>query len=253
MLETLRTYAGRLIRDRLSIPITEKILLRILRDTANGLQILHELGYAHMDLKPDNIYLRSNKEFVIGDFGLSRSKFIHGSNDVVTDGDKVYAAPEIMDDTLHAYEGYSLEKADVFSLGALMVELMLGINLESLRNKNELMNSDYQSLLRNITRYSTEIINLISNMLSPNHIIRPTASEIAEFASKLSQSQSTPNEPVGEICGPQACQEDESGTQKHWNPRLKRCFSSQRPLTKMGQATTRLSERSTSQPQLKNS
>ena len=38
-----------------------------------ALQHLHGLGIAHMDVKPDNVYLAGEGSYKLGDFGLATS------------------------------------------------------------------------------------------------------------------------------------------------------------------------------------
>lgn len=52
--------------------LDEPTLLRIFLPTLNGLQAVHDAGLLHLDIKPDNIYIRRNGEPVLIDFGSSR-------------------------------------------------------------------------------------------------------------------------------------------------------------------------------------
>jgi serine/threonine protein kinase len=45
---------------------------QIIKGICNGLEYIHEKGYIHLDLKPDNILLDDDMVPKITDFGLSR-------------------------------------------------------------------------------------------------------------------------------------------------------------------------------------
>lgn len=84
---------------------------------AKALQFIHEKGIAHLDVKPDNIYVK-NGVYKLGDFGcatlLDRSLPIE-------EGDARYMPQEILN------EQYDhLDKVDIFSLGVTIYELARG-------------------------------------------------------------------------------------------------------------------------------
>ena len=106
-----------------------------------SIQALHKIGICHRDIKPQNILLfGDNFEIKICDFGVS--SFIYGENGKILQkgivGTKGYMAPEIIEG-----KDYDGEKADIFSLGVLLFNLLNGIqpfitakiiNLEEKRN-----------------------------------------------------------------------------------------------------------------------
>ncbi len=59
----LRTHGGFL---------AEPLLLRVFLPILNGLQAVHEAGLLHLDIKPDNIYLRRDGRPMLIDFGSAR-------------------------------------------------------------------------------------------------------------------------------------------------------------------------------------
>ncbi|MCO5580559.1 hypothetical protein L7F22_034427 [Adiantum nelumboides] len=97
--------------------------LRILMGVAAAIEYLHEgLGECviHRDVKAANVMLTENFEARLGDFGLAR---LITHNQVVTMtavGTPGYVAPEVV------YTGKATEKADVYSFGALALEVACG-------------------------------------------------------------------------------------------------------------------------------
>lgn len=89
------------------------------RQIGEGLKYMHALGFAHLDIKPDNIFVKFRDDkptYKIGDFGLSK---LDGENVFDVKGTLAYAAPEILNafENSHSYSG---KKADMWALGVLM-------------------------------------------------------------------------------------------------------------------------------------
>ncbi|XP_065186151.1 uncharacterized protein LOC135816975 [Sycon ciliatum] len=98
--------------------------LQYLVDTAEGLRFLHGKNILHRDLKPHNILITAGRA-KIADVGLARS--LHGGQgaDLTTltrcPGTPYYMPPE----SLQVGTTYD-EKLDVFSLGVVMLSLLVG-------------------------------------------------------------------------------------------------------------------------------
>jgi len=111
---------GGTLRDRhsliFSLSIEEKLLL--FRSICIPVAYVHAQGYVHRDLKPDNIFARSDNSIVIGDFGLC---YCSSDDDRNTDtweavGPRYYISPELEDGRANAV----LPASDVYSLGKLL-------------------------------------------------------------------------------------------------------------------------------------
>jgi translation initiation factor 2-alpha kinase 4 len=103
-------------------------LWRLTRMMLEGLAHIHSYGIMHRDLKPSNIFIDSNGEIKIGDFGLATfdktkeesggpaSRNIEHSTNI---GTKLYASPEQDAEIACEYD----ERTDVYSLGIILFEL----------------------------------------------------------------------------------------------------------------------------------
>lgn len=69
-------------------------------DIVSAVHYLHELDIAHRDLKCENIFLTSNENVMIGDFGFARTcRDLKTQKPIVSKtfcGSAAYAAPEIL-------------------------------------------------------------------------------------------------------------------------------------------------------------
>ena len=122
-----RTLSDYLKNDVKSASVGE--LWRLTRMMLEGLAHIHSYGILHRDLKPGNIFIDSNGDIRIGDFGLAT--FEKNSSGPATEqqaidsggggsiehsrniGTKLYAAPEQEQD----------ERSDIYSLGIILFEL----------------------------------------------------------------------------------------------------------------------------------
>jgi serine/threonine protein kinase len=57
--------------------ITEKELMRVLLPVLDGLELVHDAGFTHRDIKPDNIHIRADGSPVLLDFGSARHSLGH--------------------------------------------------------------------------------------------------------------------------------------------------------------------------------
>ncbi len=108
-------------------PLSEGQVIKLLKEILSVLQVVHRAQIVHRDLKPANIMRRRlDRKLVLIDFGgvkeLANSAQQTGgqpqrSYGVYTEG---YAAPEQM-------QGHPLLASDVYAVGAIAVEALVGI------------------------------------------------------------------------------------------------------------------------------
>ena len=156
-----------------------------MRDICIGLRDLHKKKIVHLDIKPgtkqqiksliENILISNSKKYKIADLGLSR--LVTKLDGDVPEGDSRYLAPELLNEDPNVIP--DLTKADIFSLGIMMYELM--------RNKPLLLNGEEWIDIRNgrvdlqdLTPYSNDLKEAILLMLRPNPAERPSAEAILE-------------------------------------------------------------------------
>jgi serine/threonine-protein kinase len=118
--ESLETRLKRQSR----LPIAEAV--RIARETAEGLAVVHAAGIVHRDLKPSNLWLEPSGRVKILDFGLAR---FHDDSPEASAagltaagailGTPGYLAPEQMG-------GAAEPRSDLFSLGCVLYRMTTG-------------------------------------------------------------------------------------------------------------------------------
>ena len=109
------------LREKGKLPPEEaaKIILQICR----ALEAAHAEGVIHRDLKPQNIMLDANGRAYVMDFGIARSAYLPG----MTQTGALVGTPEYM--SPEQAKGEKLdERSDLFSLGAILYELLNGVS-----------------------------------------------------------------------------------------------------------------------------
>ncbi len=110
------------LKARMQLGLTEMETLRYVAQIAAALQVVHQAGLLHRDLKPPNVMLRENGDVALIDFGLARA--LDGSTPStrvgVLRGSPYYMSPEqAMGEVLDA-------RSDFYSLGIIYYEMLTG-------------------------------------------------------------------------------------------------------------------------------
>ncbi|XP_061369393.1 wee1-like protein kinase [Gastrolobium bilobum] len=147
---------------------SEVLVLEALYQVANALRFIHEKGIAHLDVKPDNIYVK-NGVYKLGDFGCAT---LLDSSLPIEEGDARYMPQEILN------ENYDhLDKVDIFSLGASIYELIRRLPLSE--SGCQFFNLK-EGKLPLLPGHSMQLQNLLKVMIDPDPVKRPSAKELVE-------------------------------------------------------------------------
>jgi len=107
--------------------ITEKEVWKFLKDVSDGLAHLHaqKPPVIHQDIKPDNILIDNNGNYLITDFGISskaRNTLRRSLSQLKSSGGTIaYMAPEKFEK-----DNYPINAGDIWALGVTAYELMTG-------------------------------------------------------------------------------------------------------------------------------
>jgi eukaryotic-like serine/threonine-protein kinase len=122
-----------LLRRRGQLPAAEAVVLAV--QACRGLSHAHASGLVHRDVKPQNLLLRADGTLKVADFGIARAAEATALTQAGTVlGTAAYLSPE------QAAGEEVTAKADVYSLGAVLYELLTGrppYELESLADLAE--------------------------------------------------------------------------------------------------------------------
>ncbi|MEZ5966417.1 MAG: serine/threonine-protein kinase [Planctomycetota bacterium] len=98
--------------------------LRLVPQVCAGLQFAHEHGIVHRDVKPENVLVDRHGQVRLADFGLA--KLAGGSDPSLTRSSMVFGTPHYMAPEQWRGSGTVDHRADIYSLGVLLYELLTG-------------------------------------------------------------------------------------------------------------------------------
>ena len=102
-------------------PILDRKLLRAMfKQICIAVDATKQVGYAHLDIKLENILIGSDFKLRLCDFGFSRKIGIPLTG---IRGSERYMAPEIIDQNTYYYDAAN---ADIFSLGVVLFTIYFG-------------------------------------------------------------------------------------------------------------------------------
>ncbi len=172
------------LRRRHSLPPEE--VVELARQVCAGLAHAHSAGLVHRDIKPHNLLLRDDGTLKIADFGIARS----GTGGTITEagtllGTVAYMAPEVA-------EGQAATAAsDIFSLGAVLYELLTGQPPRTIRTLAD-VTSD--AVIRHPREHvpgaPEQLVATIMRCLDPDPLRRPSSAQ--EVVLELEDDGSAP-------------------------------------------------------------
>ncbi|GMY27551.1 wee1-like protein kinase, partial [Fagus crenata] len=133
---------------------------------AKALQFVHGRGIAHLDVKPDNIFIK-NGVYKLGDFGCAT---LIDKSLPIEEGDVRYMPQEFLN---KKYD--HLDKVDIFSLGAGIYELIRGSPWPE--SGSQFLK---EGKLPPLPGHSLQFQNLLKLMVDPDPVRRPSAKELVE-------------------------------------------------------------------------
>lgn len=110
------------LRQRMAAGITTSAALRVLAQIGEALATLHAGGFAHMDIKPENIFFRADGSLALIDFNISTVFGRVARNRLTGDvlGSPFYMSPE-------QGRGAPVDgRSDLYSAGIIFFEMLTG-------------------------------------------------------------------------------------------------------------------------------
>jgi len=161
--------------------MTEAELWKLIHDVAAGLAYLHEKDIVHQDIKPDNILIDTEGNYLITDFGISTrarstlQKSVVGSSISHGSGTVAYMGPERF-----SRQPAPTKASDIWSFGAMVFELLEGIAPFGMHGGGmQKSGAEIPFINANV---SDALKFTIFKMLSKETWDRPTASTLVEWA-----------------------------------------------------------------------
>jgi serine/threonine protein kinase len=147
----MRYERGQSLQEKIDLERTlgESDILKVIMPILNGLEMIHQSGFIHRDIKPDNIYLREDGSPVLIDFGSARQAL----------GEKTKTLTSLITPGYAPIEQYYSKSdeqgpwTDIYSLGATAYRAITGVGpMDALERSRTML-----ELQRDIFIYTNEI------------------------------------------------------------------------------------------------
>lgn len=173
--------------------MSEDEIWRFIKEVASGLAYLHSNDIIHRDIKPDNILIDEQGNYVITDFGLStklrsilRKASARQNKTTDQSGTIGYMAPEMFSAHPNA-----VKATDIWALGATIYEIATGeMPFCGQGGVMELHGAELPELPSN---FSKKLGDLMSQCLAKDTWDRPTAQDIISLVDESSSKTDNSN------------------------------------------------------------
>ena len=170
-----------------ALPYDQELMIGVVQQCAKSLGILHQHGWVHCDVKPDNFLANDEGVVKLIDFAIADkikkkkgfARFFSGKGKI--QGTRSYMSPEQI-------RGEPLdERSDVYSLGCTLFEMhcgrppFTGGNADQLLQKH--LKAPAPSLAANCEFATSEFNNLLANMMAKKPEQRPA--DMNQFSEQL--------------------------------------------------------------------
>jgi len=167
--------------------MTEEQMWEFIADVASGLAYLHHQPspIIHQDIKPDNILIAQNGEYVITDFGISQQlrKTLTRTSGNLASGSAAYMGPERW-----SKHSMPVKASDIWSLGATIYELIVG-DLPFCGHGGVMLKSGAE-MPDLPEEFSKELNMVMQSCMALETWDRPTAEQLADYARRKTKGES---------------------------------------------------------------
>jgi len=156
---------------------SEKEILDILKQTCSGLELLHSKEIVHRDIKPGNVLIDKQGNYLLSDFGIS-GKMRATLTKATTR--QSYLTPAYSPPERYGKNPEGTTAGDIFSLGVAVYELCTGeLPWDGQGGVMLMKGAEVPSLPE---RYSKELAAMVERCMAKSTTDRPTASYLIKWA-----------------------------------------------------------------------
>ena len=189
-------------------PLSLDRVVEIVRQVAGALDVAHQQGVIHRDLKSDNIMLSQTNGgdwAKVLDFGIAKIQQPHGAMDVdITAANLVVGTPQYMSPEQCAQSGPLDARSDIYSFGIIVYEMLAGRVPFTGESPTIIMMKQVQDLAPSILESRPELPPRLAETLQRALAKQPSDrfQTAGEFASALSEAASKATDAASVIAAP---------------------------------------------------
>ena len=163
--------------------LSEDEILSIMMPILEGAKYVHEKGFLHRDIAPDNIYLTKNGMPILIDFGAARDAIAEESKNISSIVKEGYSSPE-----QYTVNNHQNASSDIYAIGSVFYRLMSGkVPVNAPQRQTALLN-DEPDPLGDISKefkgkYSQALLHSVKKAL--NLRARDRFASVGEFQKSL--------------------------------------------------------------------
>ena len=159
--------------------MSEEEIWKLIHDVASGLAYLHQNDIVHQDIKPDNILVDDNGNYLITDFGIStkaRSTLRKSvAANTINAGTMAYMGPERF-----SKQPTPTKASDIWSFGAMVYEVITGdVPFGEMGGGMQKNGAEIPDINKPV---SNALKQVVEQMMEPDKNDRPTASQLVKIA-----------------------------------------------------------------------
>ncbi|KAG0643276.1 kinase-like domain-containing protein, partial [Tuber brumale] len=120
------------LTKHIGTPLPQETVRSISKQILEGLEVMHQQGITHRDIKPTNIFVVSMSPVWVklGDFGISKRILAQDATTLHTQvSTQGYGAPEVLGLDSNSETSDYTNSVDIWSLGCVVYELLVGTRL----------------------------------------------------------------------------------------------------------------------------
>ncbi|MCL2074290.1 MAG: SUMF1/EgtB/PvdO family nonheme iron enzyme [Marinilabiliaceae bacterium] len=170
----LMTYCKKGSADNIVGKTDEIDAWKFLSEVASGMEYLHSKEIIHKDIKPHNVLISDDDQFLITDFGISYKGQSIENNIEKSIGTPAYSAPECFEK-----DKVTDKASDIWSLGATLFEILENkVPFGEEGGQNQKKETPITAIEK---KYSKNLKDVVYQMLAYDPSQRPTAEELVEL------------------------------------------------------------------------
>ena len=182
--------------------LTEEELKKLLFPLLDGLEVMHAKGFVHRDIKPGNIFIRTDGSPVLLDFGSARqTRAMDGRSETTN----MESLTTLVSPGFAPIEQYGTKSerqgpwTDIYGMGATLYKAVVGVKPTDSINRSEAITHDQKDTLLTLSDlqpegYSEVFLAAIDKALSFTVQERPK--DVAEWRELFGFEKTEPIEPL---------------------------------------------------------